>query len=186
MPPPISLSSPALPLAALREHRLRDGLRRVADGDESGLEPILAVLLAVGRPSLRGLGLDPDEADDAVQATLIELARIASRYDPARGRATTFCFVILRRRALDLLRRRKPNVALDDALLYVAPNPDPGFGLEIREAIAAIPTPARESAMLWLSGVPRAEIAWRTDSSAATVAAQLRRAQRSLKRALVP
>lgn len=184
MPPPISIRSPAFSTTALREQRLHDGLRRIAAGDEGGLEPILAILLAAGRPTLRTLGLDPDEADDAVQATLIELSRVAARYDPARGRATTFCFVILRRRALDLLRRRRPSATLDDALDYAAPTPDPGLGLQIREAIAAIPPPARESAMLWLSGVPRAEIAWRTDSSAATVAARLRRAQRSLKRSL--
>jgi RNA polymerase sigma-70 factor (ECF subfamily) len=186
MPPSIVLNSPPIPLAAMREQRLRDGLRRLAAGDESGLEPIAAVLLVAGRPSLRTLGLDHDEADDAVQATLIDLVRVAGRYDPARGKATTFCFVILRRRAIDLLRRRPPAVPLEEFVELAAPAPDPLLRIEIEEAIDRIPSSARESAMLWLSGVSRAEIAWRTDSDAATVAARLRRAQRSLKRSLVP
>jgi RNA polymerase sigma factor (sigma-70 family) len=186
MSPPISISSPALPTTALREQRLHDGLRRLATGDDEGLESILTILLAAGRPTLRTLGLDPDEADDAVQATLIDLARVATRYDPARGRATTFCFVILRRRALDVLRRRRPHLSLEAATGEVDRAPDPGLGLELREALEAIPAPARESAILWLSGVPRAEIAWRTESSGTVVAARLRRAQRSLKRSLVP
>ncbi len=186
MPPSISISSPALPLAVLREQRLHDALCALAAGDERALETLLAILLAAGRPTLRTLGLDADEADDAVQTTLIELSRVAGRYDPARGRATTFCFLILRRRGLDLLRRRRPHVALDDALDHADPGPDPGLGLELREALEAIPIPARESAILWLAGLPRAEIAWRTESSATVVASRLRRAQRSLKRSLVP
>ena len=184
MSPSIALSSPPIPLAAMREHRLADGLQRLAAGDETGLEPITAILRTVGRPNLRTLGLDHDEADDAVQATLIDLVRVAGRYDPARGKAMTFCFVILRRRALDLLRRRRQHLPLDEAFPYEAPAADPARGLEITEAIAAIPAPARESAMLWLSGVSRAEIAWRTDSSSTAVAARLRRAQRSLRRSL--
>ena len=184
MPPPISINSPVLPVVALREQRLHEALRALAAGDERALEPILAILIAVGRPTLRTLGLDADEADDAVQATLIELARVAGRYDPSRGRATTFCFVILRRRALDLLRRRRPHCSLDDALEQAAPEPDLLLTLELREAFDAIPGAARESAILWLTGLPRSEIAWRTDSSATEVAARLRRAQRSLKRSL--
>ena len=81
---------------------------RLARRDESALEDAYAVY----GPSLliylrRFVG--PDEAEDVLQRTFLDVWRSAERYDP-RQRFSSWLFTIAHHRAVDTIRKRRDNV----------------------------------------------------------------------------
>lgn len=166
------------------ETRLADALQAIATGDDRPLAVVMEILTASGRAHLRTMGLDTDEADDALQLTFCELHRVAARFDPERGRALPFCFTILRRRAIDQVRRRRRGVDLEAIAERPAADVDHDARIDLGTAFRRLPADLQPTARLWLSGAPRSEMAWRTGSDARTLAARLRKTQRSLHREL--
>jgi RNA polymerase sigma-70 factor (ECF subfamily) len=55
-----------------------------------------------------------DEAEDVLQEAFWQVWRCAERYNPARSSPLVWLILIARSRALDLLRRRKAETALED------------------------------------------------------------------------
>ena len=90
------------------EERLEaDLLAQLSRGDRG--RPLEALYAAYGRRIYRlGLLLLHDEgaAEDLVQETFVRLWRSADRYEPSRGSVRTFVFMLARRAAVDLWRRR--------------------------------------------------------------------------------
>jgi RNA polymerase sigma factor (sigma-70 family) len=88
--------------------------QRLADGEESALEECYArygpTVLAYVR---RHVG--PDDAEDVLQHTFLDVWRHSDRYDP-RQSLGGWVFTIARRRAIDTLRRRRPAVVQVDTL----------------------------------------------------------------------
>ncbi|MEM7624369.1 MAG: sigma-70 family RNA polymerase sigma factor [Planctomycetota bacterium] len=77
----------------------------VARGDAEAVRQCLARYQGlVWSLARRTLGPGPD-AEDLVQDVFIELWKKADRYDPAKGKETTFIAVLARRRIIDRLRR---------------------------------------------------------------------------------
>ena len=105
--------------AAGTDERLEaDLLAQLARGDRG--RPLEALYAAYGRRIYRlGLLLLHDEgaAEDLVQETFVRLWRSADRYEPSRGSVRTFVFMLARRAAVDLWRRRTRSapVVVDDA-----------------------------------------------------------------------
>jgi RNA polymerase sigma-70 factor, ECF subfamily len=96
-----------------------DLLARLARGDRA--RPLEALYAAYGVRVYRlGLLLLRDEgaAEDLVQETFVRLWRSAGRYDPSRATVRTFVFMLARRAAVDLWRRRPrtERLVLDEAL----------------------------------------------------------------------
>ena len=93
------------------------------------------------------LGAGPD-AEDLVQDVFIELWKKADRYDPAKGKETTFIAVLARRRIIDRLRRNaaRPDgaagtQALDDQTIGGASStPAVDAGLEVADEIQRVHT----------------------------------------------
>ncbi len=89
-------------------------LARVRDGDTGAFGLLhgrhvsfaMGVAIAVTR--------DRWAAEDAVQEAFLALWRSADRYDPNRSSVTTWLAVIVRRRAIDQLRRRRLTSELPD------------------------------------------------------------------------
>ena len=67
-----------------------------------------------------------DLAEDMIQETFVQIWRDAGKFDPHRARAMTWMAVIARHRCLDLLRRRRPEEAVDEDLLSAQADSDPG------------------------------------------------------------
>ena len=66
---------------------------------------------------------DPTEAEDVAQNVFVQVYRSAHRYETT-AKFSTWLFTIARRRAIDHLRRRKPQTAL------VEEQPDSAAGLQ--------------------------------------------------------
>lgn len=128
------------------------------------------------------IGPGPD-AEDAVQDILIELWKTAERYDPAKGKESTWVTTLARRRLVDRLRRRgrQPDIEhLPEALS------DHDQGLdhvevvdEASRALAALEQlpPARKEVVTQavLEGRSHVEIAARSGLPLGTVKSHVRR-----------
>ena len=71
--------------------------------------------------ALRVLG-DTGAAEDILQEVFLQLWRNPGAFDAARGSLGAWLAVITRNRAIDSLRRRKPETDIEDVILSVAPD----------------------------------------------------------------
>ena len=103
-------------------------------------------------------------AEEAVQEGFLSAWRSAGRFDGGRGRARTWLLTLVHRRAVDIVRReeaRRTDPLRDDDQRGAAGGwPAEGAGLEVREALAALPPRDREVLVLaYYGGLTQSEIA---------------------------
>jgi len=135
---------------------------RAAGGDLEALDDLLWAVhrLGLGRPAIRRLVLDEDDADDVEQDLLVAVAESVHAFR-GESRVTTWVHALARRKAVDALRRRRPTAALPD---------DVGDAARISSliatrtsldaAIAALPDRYRDAVVLRdLEGHDYAEVA---------------------------
>ena len=163
---------------------------RLAAGDEGALEECYA---RFGRPVLTFLRryVGPDEAEDVLQRTFLDVWRNAHRYDPARP-LSTWVFTIAHHRAVDSLRRHRPAVVPIEALRELVG--DDGrevaerhaWAAEIHEALARLPEAQREALELsYFGGQTQVEIAGRLGVPLGTVKARMARGMHRLAEIVV-
>ena len=91
-------------------------------GDQSALAELYdrysSVVYAV---ALRVLG-DTGAAEDILQEVFLQLWRNPGAFDAARGSLGSWLAVITRNRAIDSLRRRRPETDIEDVIVCVAPD----------------------------------------------------------------
>jgi RNA polymerase sigma-70 factor (ECF subfamily) len=162
--------------------RLGDRFRR---REEAALEEVVRRLGPALLAYLRRY-VSRDEAEDVLQQTLLDAWRRADRYDPGQ-RFTGWLFTIAHRRAVDVLRSRRPTVVDVDALRDLAG--DDGRETLERYAVAAEVRatldrlPAHERRVLQLAyweDLTQAEIAARLAVPVGTVKARASRGTRRL------
>jgi RNA polymerase sigma factor (sigma-70 family) len=102
-------------------------LTRIHDGDEVGWQEFYATYQPLVRLRGRDRGLRNGELDDLLQDVMLSVFRGQERlpHDPKRGRFRDYLRVIIDRRAIDLIRRRRPDVLqVDDAEALALPAPN--------------------------------------------------------------
>ena len=163
-----------------------DGLgRRLAAGQESAVEDCYArygpTVLAYLR---RHVG--PDEAEDVLQRTFLDVWRHAGRYDPDQSLAG-WVFTIARRRAVDALRRRRPAVVPLAALRDLVGEDGRevaerfAWAADLRAALALLPDAQRETLELaYFADRTQSDIARLMDVPLGTVKARMARGTRAL------
>src|ERR1700727_3495942 len=91
-------------------------------GDQSAVAQLYdrysSVVYAV---ALRVLG-DTGAAEDVLQEVFLQLWRNPSAFDAARGNFGSWLAVVTRNRAIDSLRKRRPETDIEDVIVSVAPD----------------------------------------------------------------
>ena len=144
--------------------------------------------------ALRVVG-DREEAEDVVHDAFVAVWRKIDRFDPARGSLRGWLMTVVRNRAIDRVRSRRPRIDLDEAdersLLRTGPNPTLEAALQrasasqVRAAIAILPDEQRQALELaYFEGYTYREVAELTGVAAGTATGRLRLALGKLRAAL--
>lgn len=174
--------------------RLAQLLARCALGDR----PAFTQLYQLSAPKLFGLALRILKtralAEEALQETFVRIWRHAVDYRPDRGQAFTWMATILRHHALDLLRRRRHEVAVDDAVVAAVADdgPEPALAWSqsreaqaLRDCLQALEANQRQSLLLaYFDGMTHAQLATRLRQPLGTVKSWVRRGLERLRRCL--
>jgi RNA polymerase sigma-70 factor (ECF subfamily) len=148
---------------------------------------LLACLLAILRRR--------DLAEDALQECFVRIWRRADQFDAYRGRALGWLVSIARYHAIDVMRSRRPVIALSDGLIDRLDDPASRLHVEMTESALTDATlqrcldelteEQRRSVVLAYShGLSHDEIANRLTSPLGTVKSWVRRGLQSLRRCM--
>src|ERR1051326_5505051 len=107
MPPSPSAPGPAEP-GATQDHEpvpdLDALLTRVARGDQAAFEVVYDRLAGPVYGLIRKVLRDPAQSEEVAQEVLLEVGRMAARFDAKRGSAASWVLTIAHRRAVDRVR----------------------------------------------------------------------------------
>ncbi len=141
--------------------------------------------------ALRVLG-DTGAAEDVLQEVFLQLWRNPQAYDEGRGSLPAWLAVITRNRAIDLLRKRKPDANIEDVVVYCDPNV---FGKaewsgaldKIRRSLSGMPAQQRTALeMAYFEGLTHMEIAAKTGDPLGTIKTRIRSGLSTLRKAFNP
>jgi len=176
------LRSSGRPLATASDGEL---LRRLEARECEALDALYVRYSAyVMGVALRILG-GREEAEEVVQDVFWQLWRATARYDPARGRFSTWLFSVARNRSIDRLRgrgrepQRADAAALDAIPAAVDTEADAVLierQKEVRAQLELLPGDQRSAIELaFFRGLSHVEIAARTGEALGTVKSRIRR-----------
>jgi len=139
--------------------------------------------------ALRVLG-ETAAAEDVLQEIFLQLWRKPSAFDSSRGNLAAWLGVIARHRAIDVLRKRRPQTDLEDVV--IASSYDLGVEAErngmvaqVRSGLAEIPPEQRRCLeMAFFQGLTHSEIAEKTGEPLGTIKTRIRSALIQLRRKL--
>jgi RNA polymerase sigma-70 factor (ECF subfamily) len=158
-------------------------------GDQSALAELYdrysSVVYAV---ALRVLG-DTGAAEDVLQEVFLQLWRNPGAFDAARGSLGSWLAVITRNRAIDLLRRRRPETDIEDVIVSMAPDlaaeaDRSRAAAKVRGVMAAMAQPQRVALeMAYFEGMSHTEIASKTGEPLGTIKTRIRAGLIALRKA---
>lgn len=138
--------------------------------------------------ALRVLG-DTGAAEDVLQEVFLQLWRNPSAFDSARGSLVAWLAVITRNRAIDALRKRKPETDIEDVIVSAAPDlasdaDRTRVAAKIRGVLSAMPPPQRNALeMAYFEGLTHSEIATKTGEPLGTIKTRIRAGLIALRKA---
>lgn len=138
--------------------------------------------------ALRVLG-DTAAAEDVLQEVFMQLWRSPGVFDASRGSLPGWLAVIARNRAIDLIRKRRPENDITEVVVSI--EPDLASGAEwsralekIRHALGSMPAPQRSALeMAFFEGLTHAEIAAKTSEPLGTIKTRIRAGLVALRKA---
>ena|SRR5579859_7612616 len=165
-------------------------ISRIRTGDEEALAALhdryASVVYSV---ALRVLG-DTTQAEDILQEIFIQLWRNPQRFDANRGSLGAWLAVIARHRAIDQLRRRRPETDVEDVIISVdtrlEQTTDRNMAIaKVRAAVEHLPPEQRQPLELaFFQGLTHSEIASKTGEPLGTIKTRIRTALLALRKAL--
>jgi len=164
----------------------------IRSGDEQAMaqlyERYSAIVYSV---ALRVLG-DTGVAEDILQEVFMRLWRSSDTFDATRGSLPGWLAVITRNRAIDSLRKRRPEADITDVVVSIEPDivgaADSSRALEkIRGALGGMPLPQRAALeMAFFEGLSHTEIAEKTGEPLGTIKTRIRAGLLTLRKAFNP
>jgi RNA polymerase sigma-70 factor (ECF subfamily) len=163
-------------------------------GVHSGNQDAMAQLYAryssvVYAVALRVLG-DTAAAEDVLQEIFMQLWRKPESFDSGRGNLAPWLAVIARNRAVDLLRKRRPQTELSETIISVEPDlageADRSRAMEkVRAVLKEMPAAQRSSLeMAYFEGYSHSEISEKTGDPLGTVKTRIRTGLMLLRKAV--
>jgi RNA polymerase sigma-70 factor (ECF subfamily) len=140
--------------------------------------------------ALRVLG-DNGVAEDVLQEVFMQLWRNPGLFDSSRGNLAPWLAVITRNRAIDSLRKRRPETDIDDVIVSVEPDmagdAERGRAMEkVRGALGVMPLPQRSALeMAYFEGLTHTEIAAKTGEPLGTIKTRIRAGLLALRKAVI-
>ena len=138
--------------------------------------------------ALRVLG-DTGAAEDVVQDIFMQLWRNPASFDSSRGSLGAWLAVISRNRAIDGLRRRRPESEVEDVFVSVTPDlaaeADRARAAErVRGLLGGMPVAQRAALeMAYFEGMTHTEIAAKTGEPLGTIKTRIRAGLTALRKA---
>ena len=138
--------------------------------------------------ALRVLG-DAGAAEDVLQDVFIQLWKNPGLFDSSRGNLGAWLSVIARNRAIDALRKRRPESEIADVIVSVQPDlagdAERSRAMEkVRGALGAMPSAQRSALELaYFEGLTHTEIAAKTGEPLGTVKTRIRAGLLQLRKA---
>lgn len=138
--------------------------------------------------ALRVLG-DTGAAEDVLQEVFLQLWRNPSAFDAARGNLGSWLAVVTRNRAIDSLRKRRPETDIENVVLSVVPDlageAERARAAEKVRGVMGAMVPAQRSAleMAYWEGMSHSEIANRTGEPLGTIKTRIRAGLIALRKA---
>ena len=138
--------------------------------------------------ALRVLG-DTGAAEDVLQDVFMQLWRNPGLFDSSRGSLGAWLAVISRNRAIDALRKRRPESDIEDVFISVetdlAGEADRARAAEkVRGVLGSMPAPQRAALeMAYFEGLTHTEIAAKTGEPLGTIKTRIRAGLTTLRKA---
>jgi RNA polymerase sigma-70 factor, ECF subfamily len=161
----------------------------IRSGDESAMATLYdrysSVVYAVG---LRVLG-DTGAAEDVLQEVFMQLWRNPGVFDASRGNLGAWLAVITRNRAIDTLRKRRPETDIADVVVSVEPDmageAERARAMEkVRGTLGGMPAAQRSALeMAYFEGLTHTEIAAKTGEPLGTIKTRIRAGLMALRKA---
>jgi len=161
----------------------------IRSGDESAMATLYdrysSLVYAV---ALRVLG-DTGAAEDVLQDVFLQLWRNPAAFDSGRGHLGAWLGVITRNRAIDALRKRRPESDIADCVVSVEPDmageAERSRAMEkVRGALGGMPEAQRRALELaYFEGLTHTEIAAKTGEPLGTIKTRIRTGLQALRKA---
>lgn len=172
---------------ASRDAKLIAGIR---SGDEQAMGRLYDLYSSlVYSVALRVLG-DGAAAEDVLQEVFLQLWRNPSAFDSSRGSLPAWLSVIARHRAIDALRKRRPQTDWSDVVILVEPDlagdAERSRAIDkVRETLGRMPAAQRSALELaFFEGLTHQEIAQKIGDPLGTVKTRIRTGLLALRQAL--
>jgi RNA polymerase sigma-70 factor (ECF subfamily) len=138
--------------------------------------------------ALRVLG-DTGVAEDVLQEVFMQLWRNPGMFDSSRGNLAPWLAVITRNRAIDQLRKRRPETDIEDVVISVEPDmsgeAERSQAMEkVRGVLGNMPAPQRDALeMAYFQGLSHTEISEKTGEPLGTIKTRIRAGLTTLRKA---
>lgn len=139
--------------------------------------------------ALRVLG-EAAAAEDVLQEIFMQLWRNPASFDASRGNLAPWLAVIARNRALDILRKRRPQSEISETVVSVEVDLAAGADRKrvvekVRATMQQMPAPQRSALeMAYFEGYSHSEISQKTGEPLGTIKTRIRTGLMMLRRAL--
>jgi RNA polymerase sigma-70 factor (ECF subfamily) len=179
-------------LSAKDEPQVSDSvlMSRIRGGDEDALAALhdryAQIVYSV---ALRVLG-DTSQAEDILQEIFLQLWRNPQSFDSNRGSLGAWLAVIARHRAIDCVRKRRPESDIEEVVIAIDSNleqvADRNIAVaKVRAAVEHLPAEQRSLLdMAFFQGLTHSEIAAKTGEPLGTVKTRIRAGLLALRRVL--
>jgi RNA polymerase sigma-70 factor, ECF subfamily len=161
----------------------------IRSGDEAAMAQLYDRYSGVVYSVALRVVADTGAAEDILQDVFMQLWRNPQAFDANRGSLPGWLAVISRNRAIDFLRKRRPETEIEDVVVNVEPEMVRGAEwslvlLKIRGALGNMPESQRSALeMSFFEGLTHSEIAQKTGEPLGTIKTRIRAGLLALRKA---